>query len=1163
MSGSGNYTVGGKTGYQTIQAALDQLWSDQGSTPFTATQTITIYPVETLSTYQDPSLTEPAYTKNNRFSGCTIPEGLQPTSTYRLVIKSGVPRTSAESERPVLYGKVGNTYEWCGIYVNGVDYVDILDLDIREFKSGTIFYNADYGRVISCSYYKNDFYGLQFFESDRCAVINTAMQASTICASLVASKEIVFIHNAFNTGIGAQRFCLSAEWYVEHHGPLDQSTPIYYAYNNTFHANSGGIPVLLSLDVIKTLGHLDGNVYSTLESRLADLYYTVEGIRKDSFVESMTEWRRITTSEGNSSFYRLNSTAVSSTAGLLYEDSDSIFNRGLALDVVKSNLPAWFVTEVLDDDADDNPRDDTGTPTPGPTEVTTGDDYDIFTDFLEATSDISVDDDKIYGVDRAVRQLELGVDKWLPTVNAGFFYCGDSAYYLYASKYARYLKDFTWSRVELPSNMEIKDVGILDTSECDDATPVAWFSRGKTVWANHGSAAISKPISESVRVYGKTQTWDSSEQAFHSTYVTEEFSIKDSPVDFFLFPVPQQGGPVVITDDTLLPDTSAADRTDRTILPLEYNYRWDDELQKARLVLQGATNLFENPHFHVSETSSGHGTIPSAWEFGSMHVVCGEQTNDDTVVGRYRTRIMVAESNQHAFRQHVVRHDHDKDLVISWYMRSDSTVPVVPVITTFYDDGNVFSEQELDVFNSSPEDTSDIHWSRYAVHCKADPDSVLKGYSLAHTLVGEADLRTVNNKTSSKVLFELRSQGGGTSEFDAFMAFEGDYVPRYAGLEYCDFITVEYDSSDTGIHIVDDLSISPILNPQHSGFLVIGPVPIKDLDTSVVEEVHTTLSDSYAPARLRCVPWSKIDGPNKLRPVAEDIFGLESYGLPREVGLQPTVPTARLIEVYPDPIQVSQGLRAAFHVRVTDSTGNPYAHKDVSVSSNDEDGYYVGWLGLKEMGSVSKVGASVSTKSDPSGSVDVTFAAADKLILAQAFGTSDLYPSSKVNTYYRPSITNHANPTLYRTQTYEEISTVGDVTSEVFTAAEDGNLLKRTLLRKPAFGTVELKVDGTSDLSIDLFETISPDVDDNEFHVDYATGVVSYKNIRSSNAQATYVPRLIWVDTSDPAALQFDQDLVNLITSDMIVQYDVRSSLLVEAGGLEHEVEIILMNPDA
>lgn len=1161
MPGAGTYIVGRSGGYPTLQAALDQLFVDQGTTPFAATQTILVYPIET------------SQNDIKRLSGGRVPVGLVPTETYRLVIQAGVPLTTPDSDvpgmgRPMLYGKTGtSTFEWAGIYVDQVDYVDILDFDIQEFKSGIIFYRSNYGRVISCRLYKNSFFGIQFFESDRGAVINTTVEESSACISMMRSRECVLIHNLLNTGVAGYRHCLAPEWVsgsIDSPTPLDQSIPIYYAFNNIFHCAAGsGAPLIMPLDIQKTLSAMDGNVYYSSNGAIADIFYTVEGQRVDTMITTMTEWRRITNAEANS-IYASPGSAGSNYAGVIYESSSGIFNRGISLDVVKSYLPSWFVKSIIDDDVGGDPRDDTATPTPGPTEYITGDDYDIFADFLGATSDLTLDEDTLYGVDRAVRQLQISLECWEPAVAAGYFYVGDAAYYLYASKIGRYLQEVTWSRVSLPSYMEVRSVGILDTSECDDATEVQWMQRGLTVWANHKGATLSKPLAESVRVYGVEQSWDSSEQAFLQTPLTREFSIKDSPLDFFLETTPMGGGPIVITDDTLVvePTSQHPDRNDRAILPMEYRYSWDESLEKPRLRLQGATNLFENPHLHTVVNN-----VPVAWEFGDVSVNSNPATKyDHQVIGRLRATVLCSTSydpvQSYSFRQIVTRFEEDKDLIFSWYMRSDSGLAVRPVVTTYYDDGSIYSETILDVI-TSPGETSGITWDRHVVHCKADPDSVLKEFGLVYSLDGEVDLRTVNNRTSPKVKFELRAAGLGTSEFDAFMAFEGDYVPRYSGLSYGDEITVEYDSSDAGVHVIEDLSISPILNPQHTGFLTIGPVLIQDLDTSVLETVHTSLSDTYKPTRLRGLPWAKIDGPNKLRHVSSDVFGTEGQGLPREVAFQPELPVVKTIEVFPNPILVAQGLRQSVHVQVKDTNENPYANKDVTIYLEEVDGRFTGGLGLKEMGSVSKAGVNVTTKSDPSGSVVGTFIAAEKRFVSMSFDTSDLYPADSVETYLRPNLENHANVTLYRANTKEEISIWGDVTSEILTPVEAGRELQVSLTELPAFATLTLKVNGTSEFDVDLFESVNQDYADNEFYVDYATGVVSYKNTRQGDARATYIPMYIWVDTSDPNALQFHPNLVDLLTSDMIVQYDAMSNLVVEAGSESLTVPVVLLNPDA
>lgn len=108
-AGSGLYEVGSGKPYATIQAALNHLWTDQGASAFTATQTIRVY---------NGSYAEDIITPN---------AGLTPTATYRLVIQA------ADGNTPILEGS-GTRDRAFSIYMTAGN-VTINGLTVRNYKN--------------------------------------------------------------------------------------------------------------------------------------------------------------------------------------------------------------------------------------------------------------------------------------------------------------------------------------------------------------------------------------------------------------------------------------------------------------------------------------------------------------------------------------------------------------------------------------------------------------------------------------------------------------------------------------------------------------------------------------------------------------------------------------------------------------------------------------------------------------------------------------------------------------------------------------------------------------------------------------------------------------------------------------------------------------------
>jgi len=1126
------YLVGKDETYTSLQAALDQLVTDVGASAFVETHEIVINDARD-------------------YAGARVIT-LNPSNTYRLIIRV------AGGAGGRVYDGNGATAAWSGLYIDGVDYVDLKDLELTGFKTGIIFYQSDYGRILNSNVHSNDYMDIEFFESDRGTIANTASNGADASLAIIKSKELVIVHSA----IVSDKSAMWVEWRGGPDGntPVDPDTPIYYAYNNIIASTTIEQPITIEKESIVSLSAMDGNVYWSNNRWMAKYWETYFGQRLE-YVQDLDNWTRLTDQDANSTFedpeLLTQTTDGKPGPGLIPGSAGSILEGGLSLDSISENLPIWFEIAIIEEDTDGLPRNDTGTPTPGPNESTTADDYDIFADFLGATSDLWLSDDKIFGVDRAVRQLQRGVDCWNPEVAAGYFYVGDASYYLYAEKLAYTLKDVTWSKVTLDNNMEVEGVSILDTSLCVDPTAVEWFQRGKCVWASHRGASISKPVAESVRVYGYEQSWDSSQQAFIRTPLSREFGITENPKDFFLTPAPQGGAPIVITDDTLKLDTSGYDRAPRDIVPMEYRYQWNQELEKGELKLQGARNLFRNSSFYNGKTDwAESATLETSVLRGERYIASGTNVQLAASTGGSYDY-----TSDYAFRQRVYREDLDSDLIFSWYMHRESTMHVAPVIKTYYDNGETYSEQHMgDMFVDTSDLTSD--WQRFVVHCKTDTTNTLKGYSLPHQQIAVAELGTVDYATSPHVEFELRVNSVGSSEFDGFMAYEGDHLPRYTHLPYGDEMTVEWDSSDAGIYVIDDMAISPILNPQHTGFLTIGPIDVRDLDTSVTEAGHTTLTDTHVPTRLSGLPWAKIDGPDKLHYVSGDAWSLEAFGIAREVSLQPAVPTATGIDVFPNPIKVAQGLRKSFHAIVEDSTGNPYAHKDVSLVIAETNGRYTGELGITEMGSPSNLGISATTKTDPSGAVVATFIAADQRIIDSIAHTSELYNGDAITTFYEPNFDNHANVTLKVAKDDSPVDISGTFTSEILTPTKVSGKNTIQLTDIPVFATATLQVAGTSSYDVDLHETINPSFSEKEFYIDYATGLVTYTGKRIGDAKASYEPLLVWTDTSTPNQLHFHPELVLSVTSDIIVSYDAKSNIELTSGDASRTVPVVLLNPD-
>jgi len=122
MPGAGLYEVGPGKPYATIQGALDQLWLDQGSSPFTATQEIRIY----NGTYNE---------------AIQLNSGLRPMFRFPLVFKAA----PGNSNVVVTNAGLGNHTIRC----EGVDNLLFEGFTVRNDVNGTWYY-AIVGQGYSC-----------------------------------------------------------------------------------------------------------------------------------------------------------------------------------------------------------------------------------------------------------------------------------------------------------------------------------------------------------------------------------------------------------------------------------------------------------------------------------------------------------------------------------------------------------------------------------------------------------------------------------------------------------------------------------------------------------------------------------------------------------------------------------------------------------------------------------------------------------------------------------------------------------------------------------------------------------------------------------------------------------------------------------------------------
>lgn len=172
MAGVGLYEVGtGKT-YSTIMGALDQLYVDQGTAAFTATQEIRVY--------------------NGTYTETVTPNDLiNPTATYRLIIQAAtgqVPEIDAGSVRDNCF----NIYD--------IDYVTIIGFyGYHTNASGIIFNSSNYGIAHNNHMHGCGTNGIRIDASTDCKIYDNLLESVANDGMLIQNGSISAI--AYNNAI--------------------------------------------------------------------------------------------------------------------------------------------------------------------------------------------------------------------------------------------------------------------------------------------------------------------------------------------------------------------------------------------------------------------------------------------------------------------------------------------------------------------------------------------------------------------------------------------------------------------------------------------------------------------------------------------------------------------------------------------------------------------------------------------------------------------------------------------------------------------------------------------------------------------------------------------------------------------------------------------------
>lgn len=394
----------------------------------------------------------------------------------------------------------------------------------------------------------------------------------------------------------------------------------------------------------------------------------------------------------------------------------------------------------------------------------------------------------------------------------------------------------------------------------------------------------------------------------------------------------------------------------------------------------------------------------------------------------------------------------------------------------------------------------------------------------------------------------------------------GDYIANFPGLqawgqftrsfEYEELteMTIEWETSNTGIREIVDLSMNPIHNSKTEGFICIPSVACRQFDRTLTSG-ETTLQDDWQPGRTGDpLPWGRVTGKNKWHPL------IREFSAPYPRAAAHDYPTGEFyaIDSVPGPLVALQGTTGE-EVLFTfmDVDNNPVAFEHVSfeltTTTGEDTGEFPGYIAKRNFGLYTKLGQSLSrVETDSGGHVALRYIPPDNdaIVLFNPTGVTsgDL---NWFNTIYDIYPDNHGNPTILNA-TGELVITSGEVTTGDFTGEASGVYYLYELDEYPVRGSVKAYDD-----TLRLQEVYHTSVQDGQYYVDYENKTIRARS--DGPLTVSYSPLLIWRDPDYPRRLFYSDDLS--LPSYFVVSHDAWIRLTSTGGSVSQIHDIVCRNP--
>lgn len=610
-------TVGHNQQFPSIQHAINYLIESLSSPILTETITIEVY--------------------EGFYGGFIVPNSsIFPTSSNRLIIKA------KSSNKAVLSGLISSSNLGHGSNIVGIGIgdntpnIDIVGLRIENFHKGIVIGgNSNRIGIYNNLLRQNINVGIWVYYADECSLFNNVVLdhingivLSNVNECNIVNNDIVNITDPPNSN-SYNKFCL----FIQGKHP-NTSTPngTISCYNNNIISNGGhcigindyGINRLRSNN--NNLFNSNGNIASITNNNIGSL--------------SLSSWVSYSNNDHSSISVICDHYIPKQIGSLLYTDinlNSFISYNGVGKGIPLCNTPlaasgiSYSPLYVLPYYSDTSKLCETvqtnyGLNIEGNTNLNRPSipsigAFDINLDNSGFGSNLVTSIDSVYSASAScngsfyssINQLEekfsSSISCITPLIKDGFFFINDAQYYLYANKTGMFCKDITWTKFNLAfyPNSNIQVIFNDKTLNKED-----YIVTNQEIFVNNKNLYNLKELGNKITVVGETKEW--LDNRFIYKTVHQVFNYEDGFPIYVLPSYPQNGAPIVVTDNTV----TYSDNCD--VLNSQFIIEENKIFGLPELKFNGSHNLIKNPQFDRSNpylyTIDHSGSIiyaPQSW----------------------------------------------------------------------------------------------------------------------------------------------------------------------------------------------------------------------------------------------------------------------------------------------------------------------------------------------------------------------------------------------------------------------------------------------------------------------------------------------------------------------------------------------------------------------